>query len=186
MLDLTQQIETLHACSKGAPATWMSQHSSKKWFCRNAVRQSLQRLRLQLADVTPVVRGRPMPGWTPSRLNTRYQPALHLAELILAGGLPRATVGKVQVSGFVFDMWKIYEDFVCVALAAARLASASDCRRGWAVPRPVISWRPCRSMGPSLSSEDGGTRRACTGPGDAPSQWWSTDGNTVSGDVAPK
>jgi 5-methylcytosine-specific restriction enzyme subunit McrC len=83
------------------------------------IRQSLQRMRLQLADVTPLVRGLPIPKWTPSRLNTRYQPALHLAELILAGDSFEQRVGEVQVSGFVFDMWRIYEDFVCVALKEA-------------------------------------------------------------------
>jgi len=29
------------------------------------------------------------------------------------------TVGDLHISGFVFDMWKIYEDFVCVALREA-------------------------------------------------------------------
>jgi 5-methylcytosine-specific restriction enzyme subunit McrC len=52
-------------------------------------------------------------------LNTRYQPALHLAELILAGDSFEQRVGDIQVSGFVFDMWRIYEDFVCVALREA-------------------------------------------------------------------
>jgi 5-methylcytosine-specific restriction enzyme subunit McrC len=83
------------------------------------VRQSLLRLRLQLADVTPLVRGMPIPVWTPSRLNTRYHPALHLAELILAGDSFEQRIGDLQVSGFVFDMWRIYEDFVCVALREA-------------------------------------------------------------------
>ena len=84
-----------------------------------SVRQSLQRLRLQLADVTPIPRGQSMPRWTASRLNARYQPALHLAELIVAGDSFEQRVGDVQVSGFVFDMWKVYEDFVCVALQGA-------------------------------------------------------------------
>jgi 5-methylcytosine-specific restriction enzyme subunit McrC len=84
-----------------------------------AIRQSLQRLRLQLADVTPLVRGLPTPDWAPSRLNTRYQPALHLAELILAGESFEQRVGDIRVSGFVFDMWRIYENFVCVALREA-------------------------------------------------------------------
>jgi 5-methylcytosine-specific restriction enzyme subunit McrC len=83
------------------------------------VRRGLQRLRLQLADVTPVLRGQLLPVWHPSRLNARYQPALFLAELILAGDSFEQRVGDVHISGFVFDMWKIYEDFVCVALREA-------------------------------------------------------------------
>lgn len=90
------------------------------------VRQSLRRLRLQLINVTPLVRGQQRPPWNPSRLNTRYQPALHLAELLLTGHSFEQRVGDLQVSGFVFDMWKIYEDFVCVAL---REASKPYCGR---------------------------------------------------------
>lgn len=80
------------------------------------VRRSLQRLRLQLTDVTPLVRGALRPRWISSRLNARYQPPLHLADLILGGDSFEQRVGDLKVSGFVFDMWKIYEDFVCVAL----------------------------------------------------------------------
>jgi 5-methylcytosine-specific restriction enzyme subunit McrC len=83
------------------------------------VRSTLQRLRLQLVDVSPLVPGAPLPTWRASRLNIRYQPALRLAELILAGDSFEQRVGNLTVSGFVFDMWKIYEDFVCVALAEA-------------------------------------------------------------------
>jgi 5-methylcytosine-specific restriction enzyme subunit McrC len=59
------------------------------------------------------------PSWRPTRLNIRYQPAVVLAELILAGDSFEQRVGNLYVSGFVFDMWKIYEDFVCVALREA-------------------------------------------------------------------
>ena len=86
----------------------------------NAVtRHRLQRLRLQLADVSPLVRGQALPRWGPNRLNARYVPALRLAELVLGGNSFEQRVGDLAVSGFVFDMWKIYEDFVCVALAEA-------------------------------------------------------------------
>lgn len=80
------------------------------------VRQRLQRLRLQLAGVSELRRGEEKPRWQATRLNTRYQPALHLAALILAGDSFEQRVGDLEVSGFVFDMWKIYEDFVTVAL----------------------------------------------------------------------
>lgn len=83
------------------------------------VRTSLQRLRLQLVDVTALCRGEVLPIWLPSRLNVRYQGALHLADLILAGDSFEQRIGDLEVSGFVFDMWKIYEDFVSIALREA-------------------------------------------------------------------
>lgn len=80
------------------------------------VRHSLQRLRLQLAGVSELERGSQVPAWTPTRLNARYHGPLRLAELILAGDSFEQRVGDLHVSAFVFDMWKVYEDFVCVAL----------------------------------------------------------------------
>lgn len=80
------------------------------------VRHSLQRLRLQMTGVSVLERGTLLPTWVPSRLNARYQAPLHLAELILAGDSFEQRVGDLHVSGFVFDMWKIYEDFVSIAL----------------------------------------------------------------------
>jgi 5-methylcytosine-specific restriction enzyme subunit McrC len=84
-----------------------------------SARRSLHRLRLQLAGVSELARGRALPTWIPSRLNTRYQPALHLAELVLASQSFEQQAGDVHVSGFVFDMPKIFEDFVSVALKQA-------------------------------------------------------------------
>lgn len=82
-------------------------------------RHALRRLRLLLSDVSPLPRGAVVPRWIPSRLNTRYQPALQLADLILAGNSFEQRIGDLRVTGFVFDMWKIFEDFVCVALREA-------------------------------------------------------------------
>lgn len=87
-------------------------------------RRALQRIRLLLGEVTPLRRGAVLPLWTPSRLNTRYQPALELADLILAGDSFEVRAGDLRVSGFVLDMWRIFEDFVCVALKQAMLPLA--------------------------------------------------------------
>jgi 5-methylcytosine-specific restriction enzyme subunit McrC len=86
-----------------------------------ATRVGLHRLRLLLADVTPPQNGSPLPSWRPSRLNGRYQPALHVAGLIIAASsFEQHGAGRaIGVSGFMFDAWKIFEDFVCVALAEA-------------------------------------------------------------------
>lgn len=81
-----------------------------------ALRAGLQRLRLQLADVTlPST----VPEWTPNRLNARYRPALEIAELILAGRSFEQRVGEVTVTGYLFSMARIFEDFVTVALGEA-------------------------------------------------------------------
>ena len=82
-------------------------------------RAGLQRLRLQLGDVTAPGRGGVRPSWTPSRLNARYVPALELAELVLAGRSFEQRVGDLVVSGYLFNMATIFEDFVTVALREA-------------------------------------------------------------------
>jgi 5-methylcytosine-specific restriction enzyme subunit McrC len=82
-------------------------------------RAGLQRLRMQLVDVTAPPRGGVRPTWTASRLNARYVPALELAELILDGRSFEQRVGGVVVSGYLFNMATIFEDFVTVALQEA-------------------------------------------------------------------
>lgn len=82
-------------------------------------RGALQRLRLQLADVTASAVGGVQPSWTPSRLNARYVPALEVAELILAGRSFEQRVGELVLSGFLVNMAAVFEDFVTVALREA-------------------------------------------------------------------
>lgn len=82
-------------------------------------RAGLQRLRLQLSDVTAPVRGGVLPSWTPSRLNARYVPALEVAELILAGWSFEQRVGDLVVTGYLVNMASVFEDFVTVALREA-------------------------------------------------------------------
>lgn len=82
-------------------------------------RAALQRLRLQLADVTVPRRGGVLPSWVPSRLNARYVPALELAELVLSGRSFEQRVGNLMVSGYLLNMATIFEDFVTVALREA-------------------------------------------------------------------
>ncbi|HMS73999.1 5-methylcytosine restriction system specificity protein McrC [Gordonia sp. (in: high G+C Gram-positive bacteria)] len=82
-------------------------------------RRRLQRLHLAFAEVTPPSRGVPTPAWRPTRLNARYVNALRLAEVILAAQSFEHHAGDLAVSGYVFDMWRIFEDFVCTALGEA-------------------------------------------------------------------
>ncbi|MCW2920117.1 MAG: McrBC 5-methylcytosine restriction system component [Actinomycetia bacterium] len=83
------------------------------------VRRRLRHHRARLADAEPLVSGHELPRWRPSRLNARYQPALRLAETVLRGSSVEHLPGGVAVDGFLFDMNKVFEDFVCVALREA-------------------------------------------------------------------
>lgn len=83
------------------------------------VRRRLQHHRVRLADAAPLVRGQELPRWRPNRLNSRYRPALRLAETVLSGSSVEHLPGGVAVDGFLFDMNRIFEDFVCVALREA-------------------------------------------------------------------
>ncbi|MET9145245.1 restriction endonuclease [Streptomyces sp. NPDC004042] len=86
------------------------------------VRRRLAHQRVRLADAQPLIRGQELPRWQPSRLNSRYQPALRLAEAVLRGTSPehRPTgPDPLTVDGFLLDMNKLFEDFVTVALREA-------------------------------------------------------------------
>ncbi|MCM1946134.1 McrC family protein [Streptomyces sp. G2] len=83
------------------------------------VRHRLLHQRARLADADLLVRGRPLPKWQPTRLNVRYHQALHLARVVLDGTSVEHAVGGLRVDGFVFDMNKLFEDFVTVALREA-------------------------------------------------------------------
>jgi 5-methylcytosine-specific restriction enzyme subunit McrC len=86
------------------------------------VRRRLAHQRLRLADALPLVSGRELPSWHPSRLNSRYQPALRLAEAVLRSTSPEhrpAGSEPLAIDGFLLDMNKLFEDFVTVALREA-------------------------------------------------------------------
>ncbi|MCX4701219.1 McrC family protein [Streptomyces sp. NBC_01373] len=86
------------------------------------VRRRLAHQRVRLADAVPLIRGQELPRWQPSRLNSRYQPALRLAEAVLRGTSPEhrpAGSETLAVDGFLLDMNKLFEDFVTVALREA-------------------------------------------------------------------
>ncbi|WUA87919.1 McrC family protein [Streptomyces pseudovenezuelae] len=86
------------------------------------VRRRLAHQRVRLADALPLIRGQALPRWQPSRLNSRYQPALRLAEAVLRGTSPEhrpAGADPLAVDGFLLDMNKLFEDFVTVGLREA-------------------------------------------------------------------
>ncbi|EOD67654.1 McrC family protein [Amycolatopsis vancoresmycina] len=87
-------------------------------------RQRLTALRSRLADVTSLVRGAQLPAWRPSRLNARYHTALRLAEIVWQATSPEHAPGAAHATGFLFDLAKVFEDFLTVALAESLLAHA--------------------------------------------------------------
>ena len=79
-------------------------------------RKRLARLRSVLAEVSELRVGTDVrvPGIT--RLNHRYSAALVLAGLVLRGASLRDERGTVDATTFMFDMNRVFEDFVTVAL----------------------------------------------------------------------
>lgn len=112
-------------------------------------RRALRQLRLRLAEVTPLADGVPLPGWTITRLNQRYAPALAVADLVLRSTSFDQRFGAVSVSGFLVSMPDIFEDFVCTGLRLALERHGGRGRAQWrgflddarAVPiRPDLVW----------------------------------------------
>lgn len=83
------------------------------------IRRRLLHHRARLTDVSALVHGQRLPNWRPTRLNARYHSALHLARAILRGSSAEHGAGNLRINGFLFDMNKIFENFVCVALGEA-------------------------------------------------------------------
>ncbi|MEO7196497.1 MAG: restriction endonuclease, partial [Pseudonocardiaceae bacterium] len=77
----------------------------------------LTTLRARLAGVTTPARGTCLPSWQPNRLNQRYHTALRLAEVIWQATSPEHTPGSLLANGFLFNLEKIFEDFVVGALS---------------------------------------------------------------------
>ena len=81
-------------------------------------------LLITFADVAAVPGRRPRLPWRATRLNTRYHVALRLAEMVLAAESFDHQRGRLRTSGFLFDMAKVFEDFVCVAIREALRAGS--------------------------------------------------------------
>jgi 5-methylcytosine-specific restriction enzyme subunit McrC len=82
-------------------------------------RTRLRALRARLAAVTSLVRGAQPPVWRPNRLNQRYHTALRLAEIVWRATSPEHIPGTLVANGFLFDLPRIFEDFVTVAVSEA-------------------------------------------------------------------
>ncbi|MEO9330059.1 McrC family protein [Gordonia aurantiaca] len=124
----------------------------------HGTRSRLQRLRRVLVDVTPPIRGLGGARWRPTRLNKRYHSALRLADLVLAAQSFEHRAGDLPVSGFMFDMWRIFEDFVSTSLGEALTSRGGQ----YATQKPVhLDTERSLRMRPDLVWTDrGGAIRA--------------------------
>lgn len=84
---------------------------------RDEYLRRLAALRAILAGVTTPERGATLPSWHPNRLNQRYHAVLRLAEVIWQATAPEHARGSLLADGFLFKLWKIFEDFVVGALS---------------------------------------------------------------------
>jgi 5-methylcytosine-specific restriction enzyme subunit McrC len=112
-------------------------------------RKRLLKLRGLLDDVSLVDRPREVTMPTLTRLNERYGPSLRLAELILHASSIDAPKGPLVATAFVFDMNKVFEDFVSVALDESMQRFGGEVRPQWSGwldveerigIRPDITW----------------------------------------------
>ena len=96
-------------------------------------RRQLAMVGSRLADATLIPQGAQVPTWTPSRLNTRYQDALALADRIVRRISVEVEDGHASSAAFVTEMPALFERFVEAELTAA-LAS----RGGRLLQNPVV------------------------------------------------
>ncbi len=82
-------------------------------------RRRLQRTRAVLDQVEPLAEWRHTKAPPITRLNARYEPALRIAELILGSTSISALSGAMRSTTFIFDMNKVFEDFVTAAFGSS-------------------------------------------------------------------
>ncbi len=94
-------------------------------------RRRLLKIRAVLDDVSVVARPREVVRPPMTRLNQRYEPALRLAALILRAASIDAPKGALAATAFVFDMNKVFEDFVTTALRESMVRFGGELRAQW-------------------------------------------------------
>lgn len=112
-------------------------------------RRRLLRLRALLGEVSELWIGSGVDAPAITRLNERYAPALALAQLVLAGASIGSGVGTTASTTFVFDMNKVFEDFVTIALGQSLTRHGGELRSQVTQERlsrhialkPDLAWR---------------------------------------------
>lgn len=75
-------------------------------------RSELRELWVRLDGVTPFPVGSSLPAVNFNRINMHYKPVVNLALLILRHSSIENRAGTTLISGFLFDMWRIFENFI--------------------------------------------------------------------------
>lgn len=81
--------------------------------------EQLNTVRRTLSGVSSLRRGAPLPPWQPTRRNAHYHSVLRLSELLLGASSPEHGRGGFATNGFVFNLEKVFESFVTVAVSTA-------------------------------------------------------------------
>lgn len=81
------------------------------------IRTDLRKMTQSLDGVTTLPSGHERPRIQFTRINSRYRAALVLAEIILKNSSLEQVTGEITTTAFLFDMWRIFEDFVTTTLA---------------------------------------------------------------------
>jgi 5-methylcytosine-specific restriction enzyme subunit McrC len=89
-------------------------------------RRRLLRLRALLDEIDVLPRPREAQAPLFTRLNERYRPALRLAELILRASSIEVSRGSISSVAFLFDMNRVFEDFVSTSLRESLQAHGGE------------------------------------------------------------
>lgn len=110
----------------------------------------LKRIDRRLAEVSVLTRGIRLPTVHFDRRNSRYRPAVILAELILTNGSLDHRIANTSATGFLLDLPRVFEQFVEAEVTraarpyggtiASQYESALD-REGFAKIKPDLVWR---------------------------------------------
>jgi len=99
----------------------------------DATRRRLGILSARLADAEVIPPGAPVPQWTPTRLNARYQDVLRLADRVVRSMSVEVDDGRARAAAFVTEMPELFSSFV-----TAELERALDGRGGRLHHDPVV------------------------------------------------
>ncbi|AWH92477.1 McrC family protein [Dietzia lutea] len=100
----------------------------------DATRRRLAMVDARLSDASLIPQGAPVPAWTPSRLNARYQDALSLADRIVRRISVEVEDGHAASAAFVTEMPELFGRYV-----EAELSAALDGRSGRLLHNPVVN-----------------------------------------------
>lgn len=128
----------------------------------DSTRRRLAMVDARLADATLIGQGAPVPSWTRTRLNARFQDALALADRIVRRISVEVEDGHAASAAFVTEMPALFERFV-----AAELTAALDGRGGRLLHNPVVNLDSgAEESGGGESGTAGGRHSAPVADGD--------------------